>query len=1127
MNHNFISRGLRRLSVLIAFLVCASPGMAQLDSGTISGNVTDQSGGAAPGATITIRNVETGVARTLQTNAAGRYDALALPVGSYEVQATLPGFQTAVRSGITLSVGRNAVVNIVLQVGEVTQAITVAGEASFVETTTATVTNLVDERRVLDIPLNNRDLTQLAVLQPGVLQIPQRDFNFSPERAHRAGNMGQKLFVGGARGNQNVFLVDGVTNSDLTGGVATASGAYSGAETIQEFQVITNNYSAEYPSKPGAIISAVTKSGTNAFHGSLYEFLRNDNLDAARWEDNAFDNEKPEFKRNHLGGSLGGPVLRDRTFFFVSYEALREREGLTETNIIPSAEGRQGILGPGDVVEINPIMVPYLNLYPVPGGANQYLEGQENTLIEDLGSGRARVASTRRKSIVEDFGNVKMDHQFANEKAGFLAVTYNIADARRNTVGLLPFNTSTAFESRNQTLSVRHTSILSPTTLNEIGIGYSSTGTNGDLPSVPVEWSNFNGVDLRWDKSKPDMGEIQPGDDITSIGYENSGDDYRMKLLSIKEGLSITRPTHTMRMGFEVNRFSHPLRVRARAENGNFDFDNFRSFLRGEPYEFLTPLPDGVPLIGGLVNREIKRYDIGYSVFGMYFQDNWKVLPTLTLNLGMRYEFMSTPADNLGGNISSFRDRSNLASIQVGEFLFRNPTKRSFSPRFGFAWAPGDQRTSIRGGFGIYFDHPVLYNYSSSIGRTPPFNTGGSIDADVAQSDFGETLDFPGLLSTQLHLLQSSPSWGTVDYNVDPTYIYRWSLTVERQLEPWFLSVGYTGSRAYHTWLGGDTNQNRWVDWPATVPTDQKRWSESSRQRIFPHLGRTDTSYTAGRTWHNSMTVNVLRRLTSGLQAQVAYTFSKTVDRGSAFSNTEGFIQGGSVDFYYDGNHRQGRASFDIRNNFVTNVTYDFPESSLGGVGGALVNGWQVNGILTLSDGIPFRVESDAVRSYRSALQERSGHPPNLITGGNNDPTGGPPNRYYDPNQFIPATCVGGVYCYEPDSRGRMVGQPELGYGYYDEEGNRYFGFGNLGWNTLSGPGTAVFNFSLNKRFQLTEENSLQFRAEFFNLLNRPNFSLPEEDLFFSRGDRNPLAGQISSTNGSSRQIQFGLRFAF
>lgn len=292
-----------------------------------------------------------------------------------------------------------------LQVGEVAQAITVAGEAAFVETTTATATvsNLVDEKRVAEIPLNNRDLTQLAYLQPGVLKVPQS----SAASALRAlSGMGDKLSVGGARATQNIYLTDGVSNSDISGNAQGAAGNYAGAESIKEFQVITNNYSAEYASRAGAIVSAVTKSGTNAFHGTAFEFLRNDNLDAAKWEDNSLGRGKPEFKRNQFGGSLGGPIFRDKTFFFTSYEALRERRSTTGSTTVPTATGRTGNLGPNGptnpdtgtkIWSVDPAVRPYLGLWPLPG--------EEGTaLVEDFGDGRALVSGTARRPVRETLG---------------------------------------------------------------------------------------------------------------------------------------------------------------------------------------------------------------------------------------------------------------------------------------------------------------------------------------------------------------------------------------------------------------------------------------------------------------------------------------------------------------------------------------------------------------------------------------------------------------------------------------------------------------------------------------------------------------------------------------------------
>src|SRR5262249_51706470 len=262
----------RALLCLAIFIMSAITAIGQLTTGTITGTVRDQSGAAIPGANITLKNTDTGLSRSTLTNETGKYEALSLPAGNYEVSAGLTGFQTALHTGISVALGQNAVVDFTLQLGQVAETVTVTGEIAQIETTTATVANIVDEKRVTDLPLNGRDLTQLSFLQPGVIK--------SPAGAGAFSGLGDKLSVAGSRGNQNIYLLDGVSNSDLSGNAQSASGQLAGAETIKEFQIITNNYSAEYRSQAGAIVSAVTKSGTNNFHGSLYEFLRNDAMDA-------------------------------------------------------------------------------------------------------------------------------------------------------------------------------------------------------------------------------------------------------------------------------------------------------------------------------------------------------------------------------------------------------------------------------------------------------------------------------------------------------------------------------------------------------------------------------------------------------------------------------------------------------------------------------------------------------------------------------------------------------------------------------------------------------------------------------------------------------------------------------
>src|SRR2546421_9748544 len=381
-----------RISLYLGVVIMLSSvaAIAQLTTGNITGTVTDQSGAAVPGATVILKNTETGVTRTALSGETGKYEAFSLPAGTYEISASLAGFRTVTHTGINLAVGQNAVVDFALQVGQVSEAVTVTGDVTKVETTTATVSNLVDEKKVADLPLNGRDLTQLSFLQPGVIK--------SPAGAGAFSGLGDKLSVAGSRGNQNIYLLDGVSNSDLSGNAQSASGQLAGAETIKEFQIITNNYSAEYRSQAGAIVSAVTKSGTNNLHGSLYEFLRNDALDAAKWEENKGGGKAP-FKRNQFGGSFGGPVVKDKTFFFVSYEGLRQAQGTNTQARVPDLNARNGILPGIAPITVSPIVKPYLALYPVPG--------QGNAIVSEPGrrpDGTVLLAANAKVPTNDDFG---------------------------------------------------------------------------------------------------------------------------------------------------------------------------------------------------------------------------------------------------------------------------------------------------------------------------------------------------------------------------------------------------------------------------------------------------------------------------------------------------------------------------------------------------------------------------------------------------------------------------------------------------------------------------------------------------------------------------------------------------
>src|SRR5262245_49676780 len=1087
-----------RLGILIGMLIMSSvETIGQLTTGTITGTVTDQTGAAVPGATVTLKNTDTGISRTAQTRENGKYEALSLPTGSYEISASLSGFRTVVHTGIVLAVGQNAVVDFALQVGDVSQSVTVTGETAQVETTTATVSNLVDEKKVTDLPLNGRDLTQLSFLQPGVTK--------SPAGAGAFSGLGDKLSVAGSRGNQNIYLLDGVSNSDLSGNAQSASGQLAGAETIKEFQIITNNYSAEYRSQAGAIVSAVTKSGTNSFHGSLYEFLRNDKLDAAKWEENK-GGGKSAFRRNQFGGSIGGPVIKDKTFFFASYEGLRQSQGVNTQARVPDMDARNGILPGVAPITVSSAVRPYLDLYPVPGVGNR--------IVSEPGrkpDGTVLLAGIAKVPTNDDFGLGRIDHNFSSEKLGTISGTYNYDNGESSSqvpAGVLGDLLAQGFRRRKPGLSVNQTSVFSPTFLNEIKVGYSYTNPVQDIPLTDRDFSA-----LAFRPGRTLLGQIVVSP-LSDIGYRVNKSDYEQKLWTFMDNISITRGAHSFRMGADFEHYWYQQISCSRGCNGSYTFGNLAQFLQAQPQQLDVQLP-------GAENPDRHMRQI---LFGWYFQDNWNVRPSFTLNLGIRHEFVTVPTEERGliaamktpfdAGMYLSKEAQKLyptfPTLGTVDSFYTNATLKSFSPRFGFAFAPGAKKFSARGGFAIFYEHPMLYNLRTNIQEMPPFAQVGSIlAADATSAGIGLTfpraIDNPAIASL---LRAGSLTARTIQYEQKPAYIYRWSLTLQRELaDGWAVIAGYTGSRALHLWQQSEPNVNRWIGWPNNVPSDQKIFP----QRTSPQFaGRINTTFSEIRyqspnanSYHNDLALGLQKRLNRGFLMQVAYTLSKTVDDGSGVTSTgDNFVQSQRGEYTWDMNLKRGLASFDVRHSFTTNFSYELPQLDAStGWRGVVVNGWQLNGILTMSSGFPFSIEEFRT-AQQNAIGNRDNLRPSLIPGGNSNPIRtGNPDAYVDASQFVLAP----------------VGM-----------------FGNLGRNTVISPGLVDFDGSLFKNFSLTENHKIQFRAEFFNLFNHPNFGAPVQSgginnalLVNSDGTPNANFGQISYTRTPARQIQLALRYTF
>ena len=935
---------------LAAILLAATPAFAQLTTGTISGTVIDSTKASVPGVTVTIENINTGLNRTVFTNERGFYEAPNLPVGTYTVTANLQGFGTAITKDVVLTVGRTAVIDMTLSVAGLEQQVTVTGAAPLVETTSATVSNLINSRQVEDLPLVNRDLTQLTFLQPGVVKIPS-----SGDQGVFSG-MGDKFTVAGARGTQNLYLLDGVSNADLSGNAQGASGSYMGAETVQEIQIITNNYSAEYRSAAGGIVSAITKSGTNSLHGSAFEFFRNDALDAPNYFDKKFDRPKTQFDRHQYGGSLGGPIQKNKLFFFGSYEGLHEDLLRSDTATVPSANARQGRLANGTVITPDPRTAPYLALWPLPG--------QGNTVVQDFGD-TVLIAGDQEVPTRNNFALGKLD--FNANTNNTVSATYNFDKGRRSPYGVMGFSNSYGSESAKHVVSTKWTSVLSGTSVNELNLGYSDSRPSGDIPLSEVDFAAQGLKPFRSNRDR--IGEINISG-VTSGGYRVDASYYQQRAYSLNNAYSRSAGNHSLRAGGEWTYFRYDVVSCSRGCNGVWEFRSMSDFLRNVPRRF------DILLQGGFESPR----DLRQHLVGTYVQDNWRVRPDLTLNLGLRYEFASVP-DEVNGQISNLVNFTD-PDVTVG-VLFKNPTKKSFSPRVGVVWAPGQGKTSIRGGFGIFYEHPMLYNIRTSLQELPPFNLSGRIE--------GSGIDFPNAFFTQLDRAAGRPNIRSMDYDLDQTTYYRWNATAQRQFgQNWAVTVDYTGTRGYNLWQQSLPNLKRWEGWPNQPPDGTPKFFPAGAGLINPNFGEMRIQYANADLWYNGLTTSVQRRLAHGLQLGATFTYSKAEDEGSGVTSGGDELPQGQRGIYaWDLHLKKGPSAYDIRKVFSANISYELPFGrNLSGVAGALASGWQVNTIISLSDGYALSVmKRRAPQTARIGDDENLR--PDLKPGGNAEPGDG------------------------------------------------------------------------------------------------------------------------------------------
>jgi len=1090
--------------VALAFSISVShPLIAQVTGATLSGSVTDASKAVIPNAQVSIKNVATGVSTVVVVNSDGLYVAPNLLPGSYEVATSAPGFATGVRRGITLNVGAQQVLNFTMQLGLVSEKIDVSGEPPAVQLATSSVGAVIGSNTVEELPLNGRDWTQLATLESAVNSVPtQRPAGAVGNRGGRG--FGNQLSISGTRPQMNNYLLDGISIVDYAGGApGDVLGVALGVDAVAEFSVITADYSAEYGRTSGGVINAITKSGTNGIHGDAFWFLRDESLDAANFFEDFANLHKASFHRNQFGASAGGPIQRNKTFFFADYEGIRQGQGGTNVDIVPSQDARNGILhnangtpctigvaSPGctltnsaGTVGVDPLVKPFLGFWPLP---NSGLVGNGDTGLF--------VGSADNNSR-GDFATVRIDRKFSDKDSVFgtwfrdTSVS-NVPDSLND---VLVANTA-----NRQMVALEESHSFNPFLLNSLRGGFSRVAT--------VSQDNYKALTpLETDSS---LGSL-PGMDAAQLtvsgiaGTVGGGIGAFTGVLTIwnsfqaYDDVFLTKGVHTIKLGFAFERMQTNV-TNPSLVTGGFTFGSLAGFLENQPIAF-----EGQP------NPTTER-GMRQSLFGGYVQDDWRWRRNLTINLGLRYEMTTVPTEveNKLSNLLTFTS----PTPHLGSPFFNNPTLRNFEPRVGFAWDPlQDGKTAIHGAFGIFDVLPLNYAFVINETKPSPFLENLTI-TNLSPGSFptGAVAPFFGA-----PVPSSNQIFSSVQFNPPRNYVMIWNFNIERQLTSnTSATVGYVGNRGVHM-------LNREDDVNSVLPTATPQgllWPSppGSGTKLNPNVGKLNGVYWTGDAYYDSLEVQVSKRMSHGFQVQGAYTWGKNIDTGSASLIGDPWLNSITSLFFFCTKCRRGLSDFNIGQTLVANFLWNVPTpKNWGGIVSHVLGGWGMGGIATAEGGVPFTpliggdplgLNSNDPFAYPARLTGPgcgSGINPGNVTNYINlncfaVPMASPP---------IAARCT--AFTAVPGSCANLLG--------------------NGGRNGLVGPGLVNFDFSLFKNNyirRISETFNMQFRAEFFNVLNRPNFAPPVQNNYLFDQNGNPVggAGLLNQTSTPSRQIQLSLK---
>ena len=1063
---------LHRLFIVSTFVLAiafigsgATAAHAQIVGATIGGTVKDASGALLSGATVTVRQAETGASRTLTTGGDGRFHAPSVPVGIYSVTVAHDGFATLHRTGIPLVVGQSLQLEFVLGLDTVHQDVVVDATDVSVNTTSQQTSGLIDEREVKELPLNGRSYDELLTLNPATV-------NYTNERSGGIGSsnssVGNMFAVSGRRPQDNLFLLNGIeyTGASLInvtpGGT---SGQLLGVDAVREFNVETDTYGASYGKRDGAQVSIVTTSGTNKLHGTAFEFLRNSALDARNYFDAG---SIPEFQRNQFGGALGGPIRTDKLFLFGSYEGFRQNWGLSAVTLVPDSEARLGYVpnssGTEVLVGVNPAVAPLLNLWPQANGPELLSSGQP--------SGIAEAFSHPPQHIHEDFGTTRFDANLSGKD--LLFAVYTADDSAANTPSQNPL--SLVNESlREQVTSVQEQHVFSPSLLNTARFGYSRASYffTGLTPVSETGWVAGDPVGaIVISGSTASNGASAITGAGTNVGSNNKT---ARNLYTVDDHFYWSRGRQQIEAGAWLQRVQSN-DLLAQDQYGQASFSTLTTFLQGTVATFtVAPSPT----------------ELGWrSLEGAEFiEDTVKVTPRLELRAGLRSESTNgwNEAQGRAANYAIVNGVLQTAPVVGNSALATNRAKLLPAPRVGFAWDIwGNGKTAVRGGFGLY--HGLLDTLDYRLDQTAPFNTAESIKS-IAVSSLSIAPGTAPPAGTKV-----SPS--NVQPDIATPTVLEWSLRIEQEIAPHTsATVGYIGSHSYHQILSEDLNEPVPQYTAGGAP-----YYTSGEADANPALANSTSWVSQGVGLYNALEVDVRRSFANGVQFRGNYTYSKNLDDGSAWNTSVSGNTPAFVEFPLNPKLDWGPAATDVAQSASLNGSYELPFGpqkrflkNASGPVNYLAEGWTVSAILGVQTGFPFSPQLGYNPTGNGDTRNPVRPNWNPAFSGNLYPR--TQSGYFNPQAFL---------------------QPATGT------------YGNVARDSLRGPRLSELDFSAAKSAHLTERLGLQFRAEFFNILNHANLLTPNEVVFTSATSGiSPTAGVVTATSTTSRQIQFGAKLQF